>query len=304
MRTGVRLSFVLLSSLPLPWLAGCNALFGIEQLTSGEADAGAMEGGILRFEAASDEDAKDPADAHHESLGEGSTDGDSADGSCTLGSQCQDTWVCDPVMRRCVPEECKDDSNSCGTDQTCVLQYHETTSGACYTACLPFVAGACPAADVCIPVTSDGSEGACFPTGTIALGDPCVVSDVQSNCVQGTQCIDTTVSGWKCTSLCDYWGSSLYCTGSDLCGPMYSCLDPATGDSAAIGSPCSAGAELLQVCGSDGRRFKGACVKQQGAALQCFQACRTDTSPINADCPSGQVCSNYPGLPDLIGICE
>jgi hypothetical protein len=227
------------------------------------------------------------------------------DGACTLGMQCEDTWVCDPTTRRCVSEECTDTSDSCGTDQTCVLQYHKTTAGACYTACLPFVSGSCPDDDVCIPVTSDGSVGACFPTGTLALGDPCVVSDVQSNCVQGTQCIDTTVSGWQCTPLCDYWGSALYCPPPTLCGPRYSCLEPATGDSAAIGSPCSTSAVLLQVCGPDGKHFKGACVEQPGsAALECFQACRTDTSPLNADCPSGQVCSVYPGLPVNIGLCK
>jgi hypothetical protein len=287
-------------------VSACRQVLGIDAL-SGQLDAAPSADAL-----AGDNDGSGGSHHRDGSPREASPDvaaSDASDGSCTLGTECQNTWVCDPTTRRCVSGECTDDSDSCGTDQTCVLQYHETVFGACYTACLPFASGACPAGDVCIPVATDGSAGACFPTGTTKIGDPCVVSDVQSACGQGAQCFEqTSTSGWKCAPLCDYWGGLVDCTAPTLCGPQYGCLEPGMGDSAAIGSPCSVGAELLQVCGSDGIRFAGVCVEQAtsdaGKTLECVQACRTDTTPMNADCPAGHVCAVFSGLPVHIGVCE
>lgn len=146
--------------------------------------------------------------------------------------------------------------------------YAWVPGGACYwieeakydvrrpNGCRPFVAGACPSDQYCMPTNASGTDGECVTGGAKAVGEACARADTthwDSDCQLGLRCLNSA-----CLAVCDIFSATPGCPAGTHCGGGYNvCLDVSvlmqSGiDDAAVGSPCATNPDALY-CGGSGR---------------------------------------------------
>ncbi len=219
-------------------------------------------------------------------------------GSCQNAEECSNpaTMICSPTTLKCEAGQCTANSQ-CGTNQACLGQVASPVVGACYPKCTPYASSSgCTSTKDCVPYLLDGSEGACFAKGTTADGATCTDTDVGTGCVAGSICVRD--SGVRvCRRQCNYFASSPACVASQRCALGGVCIAEG-GDAAAVGAACSSSSAAGEICGNDGKAWRGTC-QDIGSGLRCYKVCRTSTA---SDCSGSQTCSPFQG-DSTAGVC-
>ncbi|MEZ4220440.1 MAG: hypothetical protein R3B13_05870 [Polyangiaceae bacterium] len=219
-------------------------------------------------------------------------------GNCQNAEECANpaTMVCSPTTQKCTAGECTAQT-TCPNNQACLAQVASAVVGACYPPCTPYASSTgCTSGSDCVPYLFDASEGACFKQGTTADGAQCTDTDLGTGCVKDSLCVrDAGVR--VCRRQCNFFASSPACVASQRCALGGVCIAEG-GDSAAIGAACSVSSIAGEICGNDGKAWRGTC-QDVGSGLRCYKVCRTSTA---SDCSAGQTCSPFQG-DNTAGVC-
>jgi len=217
--------------------------------------------------------------------------------SCESAEDCGNPLfeICDPSNNTCAQPECNFDAPCAGQNEICLIQYRDLFEGACYTACDPSDAGACPDNQQCVQRGPDPMFGVCKYTGTGAAGSDCTLEDNTTSCVDGAVCSSLSQT---CAATCSYFDADTGCSGGTLCSLFWQCEPPSVGANVPLGQPCGADAELAQGCGADGEAFRGLCFAYEGTGdpLMCEKTCLFDQG-----CSTGEFCALR--FSSGIGIC-
>lgn len=220
----------------------------------------------------------------------GGSGGTSGTTGCTSAEQCSSpaTMICNPKTLTCQAGQCTATQACASSSDICLGQVTSPTVGACYPSCTPYLSTTgCSASQECVNVYLDGSKGACYAQGTTADGQTCVESDVSTSCVAGSVCVRDQ-SLWVCRKQCSFFSASPTCPTSQRCVLGGVCIAE-TGDAAAVGQPCASGSAAGDLCGNDGKAWRGTC-QTVGTTLSCAKICRTS---VTADCTGGKTCSPF-----------
>ncbi len=219
----------------------------------------------------------------------GGTGGTGGTTGCQNAEECSNpaTMICNPKTFQCQAGQCTATSQ-CPNNEACLGQVPSAAVGACYPQCTPYATGTgCASTHDCVPYLLDGTEGACFQKGTTADGAACADTDVGTGCVAGSICVRD--SGVRvCRRQCNFFASSPACVASQRCALGGVCIAEG-GDAAALGAACSVASAAGEICGNDGKAWRGTC-QDLGSGLRCYKVCRTS---VSADCTSSQTCSPF-----------
>jgi len=150
--------------------------------------------------------------------------------------------------------------------------------------CKPYVDGACPADQFCMPTNAIGTDGECVTGGDKGAGEACTkASPTQwdSDCALGLRCADDGM-GPVCVKVCDIHAAAPDCPMGTHCGGGYNvCMDEA----------------ILQNSGVDGASLGEVCATNAGA-LYCGGAGTPGTCwDDDADGPLEAICIPFASAP-------
>ena len=221
---------------------------------------------------------------------------------CVRAEDCANTarQICDPDTGRCAGMECNFTGDVfCPEGQICLNQIPtDTTWGACYKECTPFVAGGCPPEHLCVPLGPTQTQGACKAVGTGRIGAPCDEPDISTGCEWGAICAGEPP---VCSQLCIFLSDDPGCPADQVCDIDNVCKPPAAGDPAALGAACDPASPYGASCAPNGEAFAGICLSlwPEVPEQTCYELCRTDDA---AGCGEGAYCAPLFANPEY-GLC-
>jgi cysteine-rich repeat protein len=225
--------------------------------------------------------------------------GDGCDATCQLEScynptDCgnPNTFICDVSTETCQSiSQCTPGSGSmecAGANPWCFEQVSGSGLGVCYELCDPYDI-LCPGNLEC--VTSDFGQtiGICQNAGFGVAGGPCNPArdpnayGTNTGCVAGAACFGDGTN-YLCYEVCDYFGPSPTCSGTNMCFISGICDAPAPVHSSALGTPCPVSAVNGDACAPQGDGSAGFCWDLGGGST-CWEYCPLDDA--NYTCTVG-----------------